>query len=96
MDYKNCENLLSAISSVKDIEECKKVFEDLFTVKEIISFAQRLEVARLLDRGEIYAEIAEKTGASTATISRVARSLNYGSGGYRIILDRIKELNADE
>lgn len=91
MDYKNCEKLFKAIASIKNEEECKKVFEDLFTIKEILSFSQRLEVAELLDEKEIYADIAEKTGASSATISRVARCLNYGSDGYRIILDRLKE-----
>lgn len=98
MDYKNnnCENLFKAIASIKNEEECRKVFEDLFTIKETLSLAQRLEVAQLLDQKEIYANIAEKTGASSATISRVARCLNYGSDGYKIILDRLKEDNGDE
>lgn len=96
MDYKNCEKLFKAIASIKNAEECQKVFEDLFTVKEILSFSQRLEVAQLLDKKEIYTDIAEKTGASSATISRVARCLNYGSDGYRIILDRLKEGGKDE
>ncbi len=97
MDYKNnCENLFKAIASIKNEEECRKVFEDLFTIKETLSLAQRLEVAQLLDQKEIYADIAEKTGASSATISRVARCLNYGSDGYKIILDRLKEDKNDE
>lgn len=91
MDDKLYENLYTALSSMKNSKECKKIFEDLFTIKETLDIAQRLEVAKLLDKGVIYTEISAKTGASTATISRVAKCLNYGSGGYRLILDKMKE-----
>lgn len=67
-------------------------FEDIGTVSEIKAFAQRLEVAKMLDAGKTYREIHEKTGASEATISRVSRALNYGADGYRLILERLKEI----
>lgn len=91
MDDKLYENLYTAMSSMKNPKDCKKIFEDLFTIKETLDIAQRLEVAKLLDNGEIYTEISAKTGASTATISRVAKCLNYGSGGYKLILDKMKD-----
>lgn len=83
------ERLFEAILQLKDIDECYRFFEDLCTINEIKSLAQRLEVAEMLKDGETYNEIAERTGASTATISRVNRCLEYGAGGYRLILDRL-------
>lgn len=83
------DELFDAILSLKTKEECYKFFEDLCTVKEIQSFSQRLEVAKLLTQKKTYSEIENKTGASTATISRVNRSLNYGAGGYKIVLERM-------
>ena len=68
--------------SLKDEQQCSDFFEDICTITELKAMAQRLEVARLLDEGEIYEEIVEKTGASTATISRVKRCLVYGADGY--------------
>ena len=77
--------------TLKTREECYGFFEDICTVSELKSLAQRLEVAKKLDEGAGYAEIAESTGASTATISRVKRCLNYGADGYRLVLDRLKD-----
>ena len=85
------DRLFECILSMKDKEECYRLFEDLCTVHEIQSIAQRPEVARMLDQKKTYIEIAEKTGASTATISRVNRALVYGSDGYRLAIDRMAE-----
>ncbi|HSH35819.1 YerC/YecD family TrpR-related protein, partial [Schnuerera sp.] len=71
------------------VEECYRFFEDVCTIKEIQSIAQRLEVAKLLTLNNTYNEIEKKTGASTATISRINRSLNYGVDGYKIVFDRL-------
>jgi len=82
--------LFAAILSLKNEEECYRFFEDICTVAELKSLAQRLEVAKQLDEGAGYAEIAGATGASTATISRVKRCLNYGADGYQLVFDRLK------
>jgi len=89
---KQAENdtLYEAILSLKDMEECKKFFQDLCTVAELKAMEQRFEVAILLSDGMIYNDILERTGASSATISRVNRSLHYGADGYREVLPRIK------
>ncbi|MDI6601685.1 MAG: YerC/YecD family TrpR-related protein [Thermoanaerobacteraceae bacterium] len=84
------DELFEAILELKDVEECYRFFEDLCTVNEIKEMAQRLQVAKMLRQKKTYVEIADKTGASTATISRVNRYLNYGSDGYNIILDRLE------
>ncbi|MDD5934686.1 MAG: YerC/YecD family TrpR-related protein [Clostridiales bacterium] len=84
--------LFEAILSLKDKEECYTFFEDICTVNELLSLSQRFEVAYMLRAKKTYLEIAEKTGASTATISRVNRSLNYGNDGYDMVFDRIPEL----
>lgn len=89
------DRLFEAILALKSIDECYMLFEDLCTVHEIQAIAQRLEVARMLDDKRTYIEIAEKTGASTATISRVNRALNYGTDGYKIIIKRLKESNKE-
>lgn len=81
--------MFDAILSLNDREECYRFFEDLATIKEIISLSQRFEVAAMLKEHRTYLAIAEKTGASTATISRVNRSLNYGNDGYDMVFDRI-------
>jgi TrpR-related protein YerC/YecD len=86
---KQVDYLFKAILSLKDLEECYRFFEDICTINEIKSLAQRLEVAIMLEQKKTYQEIVEKTGASTATISRVNRSLTYGSDGYKLILERI-------
>ena len=87
----NIELLLSAFLSLETREECKAFLEDIMTVKELRDIAQRLEVAQLLSKGNKFAEISEKTGASSATISRVNRSYSYGPGGYSTVLERIGE-----
>ncbi|NLK93863.1 MAG: helix-turn-helix domain-containing protein [Clostridiales bacterium] len=79
-----------AILQLKNIEECYNFFEDIATINELKSLTQRMHVAKLLNEKKTYTEIAEITGASTATISRVNRCLNYGSDGYKIILERLK------
>ena len=81
--------LFDAILSLKSREECYSFFEDVCTINEILSLSQRFEVAAMLRSGKTYLEIAEKTGASTATISRVNRSLNYGNDGYDMVFQRI-------
>ena len=83
--------LYEAILTLKDLEECKKFFSDLCTVAELRAMEQRFEVAMLLSDGMIYNDILERTGASSATISRVNRCLHYGADGYRTILPRLKE-----
>ncbi|MDD2430793.1 MAG: YerC/YecD family TrpR-related protein [Firmicutes bacterium] len=85
------ELLVSAILTLNDREDCYKFFEDICTIAEIKAMAQRIAVAKMLQKGETYTEISEITGASTATISRVKRSLNYGADGYNIVLGRLKD-----
>lgn len=85
------DELFDAILCLKDKEECYTFFEDVCTVNELLSLSQRFEVARMLKEKKTYLEIAEKTGASTATISRVNRSLNYGNDGYEMVFSRLKE-----
>lgn len=85
------DHLFDAILALQSREECDCFFEDLCTVNELLSLSQRFEVASMLKSGSTYLEIAEKTGASTATISRVNRSLNYGSDGYELIFQRLNE-----
>ncbi|MCI2105231.1 MAG: YerC/YecD family TrpR-related protein [Intestinimonas sp.] len=92
-DKKEHDDLLyESILSLKNLDECKKFFEDLCTVAELRAMEQRFEVALLLSDGMIYNDILERTGASSATISRVNRSLNYGADGYKDVLPRAKEL----
>ena len=85
------DSLFQAILQLKDVSECYRFFEDVCTVSEMMSLGQRWEVARRLDEGVTYQDIAKSLNASTATISRVNRSLSYGAGGYRLMLDRLKE-----
>ena len=85
------DHLFDAILQLRDKEECYIFFEDICTINEIIALSQRFEVATMLRDKKTYVEIAEKTGASTATISRVNRSLNYGNDGYDMVLERMKE-----
>ncbi|MEY8391770.1 YerC/YecD family TrpR-related protein [Lachnospiraceae bacterium 45-W7] len=82
------DHLFEAILSLKNKEECYIFFEDVCTVNELLSLSQRFEVARMLRSQNTYLDIAEKTGASTATISRVNRSLNYGNDGYDMVFAR--------
>ena len=83
--------LFDAILSLKDKAECYTFFEDICTINELMSLSQRFEVSKMLREQKTYLEIAEKTGASTATISRVNRSLNYGNDGYDMVFERIGE-----
>jgi TrpR-related protein YerC/YecD len=83
----NFDELFEAILKLKSVEDCRKFFEDVCTIKELQDITQRLEVARLLKEGYNYQSISKETGASTATISRVNKCLNYGSGGYGIVLE---------
>ena len=85
------ELLFEAILTLKDPEECRAFFQDLCTVAELKAMAQRLEVAQLLDQGLIYNDILQRTGASSATISRVNRALQYGADGYKAVLPRLEE-----
>ena len=86
----NTDALFEAILSLGSVEECEMFFQDVCTIKEIQDIAQRYEVARMLADGKFYAEIASTTGASTATISRVNKAIQYGEGGYALVLARRK------
>ena len=84
------DKLFEAILLLENTDECYRFFEDICTVAEIRALAQRLEVAKMLEANYTYGDIAARTGASTATISRVKRSLNYGADGYKLILNRLQ------
>ena len=83
--------LFEAILSLGTHEECRRFFDDLCTVQELRALSQRMQVAKMLSDHKVYNDIVVETGASTATISRVNRSLNYGSDGYRAVLERLSE-----
>ena len=83
--------MYEAILSLKSVEECMAFFDDLCTVAELLAMEQRYQVAACLNEGMIYSDILAETGASSATISRVNRSLQYGKGGYQIVFDRSRE-----
>lgn len=91
--FENAEldSLFDGILTLKDREECYKFFGDVCTIKELQDMSQRLAVAKMLRQNCKYQQIAEKTGASTATISRISRTLNYGNDGYDMVLDRIQQ-----
>ena len=91
---KNMDALYKAVLQLKTLDECKRFFDDLCTISELKSMSQRMEVALMLRDKRIYTDIAAKTGASTATISRVNRCINYGSDGYNLVIDRMEK--ADE
>jgi len=89
--------LFEAITTLETVDECRRFFEDLCTVPELKAMSQRLMVAKLLNNGVVYSKIVEETGASTATISRVNRSLNYTScEGYALVFDRLKKIEDKE
>ena len=94
LDKRNSDALYRAIVSIQTEEECRSFLEDLCTVSELKALAQRMDVAMLLDEGLIYSEILDKTGASSATISRVNRCLHYGAGGYKAVIRRLREQKA--
>ena len=83
------DNLFRAVLQLRTVEECYRFFEDLCTIGEVEAFSQRFEVAQMLDAGKTYDEIAARTGASSATISRVHRFLAYGADGYALVLRRM-------
>ena len=85
------DRLFESILNLRSIEECYAYFEDLCTIKEIQDMAQRLDTAVLLSQGNSYKQITEQVAVSTATIGRVSRCLNYGSGGYRTVIERLRE-----
>lgn len=90
LEFKNdLDMLFQAILELENIDECYKFFEDIATITELKAISQRIQVAKMLKEKRVYTEIAEATGASTATISRVNKCLNYGQGGYDLVLDRI-------
>lgn len=88
-DRPDASRLYTAIMTLNSAEECQMFFEDLCTIKEIDDMTQRMEVAEMLNENKSYQEVATATGASTATICRVNKCLNYGSNGYRTVLERI-------
>ena len=88
MKSDQADSFFKAVLTLETMEECYRFFEDVCTIKEVQSIAQRLEVAKLLKSGKTYNEIEEATGASTATISRINRSLNYGADGYNIVFKK--------
>lgn len=85
------DKLCKAVLTLQSVEECYQFFEDVCTISEINAMAQRLEVATMLQDHHTYEDIVSKTGASTATISRVKRCLNYGADGYSLVFDRVKK-----
>ena len=95
-DKVNSQELYRAILSLESEDECRRFFKDLCTIAELRAMEQRYEVASLLNQGLIYNDILEKTGASSATISRVNRSLNYGAGGYEDVFRNLAEQTAEK
>ena len=93
---KSMDSLFQAILHLNTLEECSNFFEDLCTVTELKALSQRIVVAKMLSDKQVYSEIVSKTGASTATISRVNRSLNYGCDGYEKIFERIDAAEAEK
>ena len=90
------DQLCEAMLSLQTMDECYQFFEDICTVSELKAMSQRLEVARMLRQGHTYEDIVARTGASTATISRVKRCLNYGADGYSSVLGRLDQLDVDK
>ena len=90
------DTLYQAILALKDLDECRRFFQDLCTVSELRAMEQRMEVALLLDEGLIYNDILDRTGASSATISRVNRTLQYGKGGYDLVFSRTEAPDGEE
>ena len=90
------ELLCRALLGMKTAEECRSFLEDICTIQEIEAMAQRLDVARYLRQGMSYSRVNQLTGASTATICRVGKCVNYGSGGFKLAIDRLEEAEADD
>lgn len=93
IDDGNVDYLFEAVLALKTKEECRDFFLDLCTITELKAISQRLVVAKMLTENQVYSNIVKETRASTATISRVNRSLNYGQNGYKVIFDRLNEQN---
>lgn len=91
LQNESADNLARAFLALESVEDCYRLFEDLFTIKEIQDLSQRLEVARLLHEHSTYTDIVDTTGVSTATIGRVNRALNYGAGGYQLVLGKLSQ-----
>ena len=91
LDKERLQRLYKAVLSLETEEECAAFFEDVCTIQETEAIAQRIEVACQLSKGKSYVDINKSTGASTATICRVSRCLNYGSGGYKTVIERMGE-----
>ena len=91
MEIKHLDDLFEAVLCLETIDECRLFFKDLCTVPELKALSQRFQVAKLLTENHVYSDIVGETGASTATISRVNRSLNYGNDGYEMIFSRLKK-----
>ena len=89
-DKRHLNELYEAILSLETLEECDCFFEDICTIQELEAMSQRLQVAKLLKEGLSYSEVNKQTGASTATICRVGKCINYGNGGYEMVINRIK------
>lgn len=88
---KNLDDLFEAVLCLENLEECYDFFEDLCTILELKALSQRFQVAKMLNERHVYSDIVNATGASTATISRVNRSINYGSDGYNVVFERMKK-----
>lgn len=96
LEIKNLDNLFEAILCLETVEECRLFFKDLCTIPELKALSQRFQVAKLLTENHVYSDIVSETGASTATISRVNRSISYdGSGGYSVVFERLAEKKED-
>ena len=93
LDNDSVKLMIKAIMTLENEEECRAFLEDLMTTKEILDISQRVVVAKMLSEQAVYNKIAEETGASTATISRVNRSFSYGTGAYKTVLARLQEKN---
>lgn len=91
LDDARLDALYQGILELKTVKECRAFFRDLCTLGELQEFSERFEVAKLIDEGVSYREIATRTGVSTATVTRIAQWLNHGEGGYRLIIDRLKK-----
>ena len=87
----NMNQFFKAVLALENEDECRRFFDDVATIKELLDLSARLEAARMLDSGAVFSEISRETGASSATISRVNKCLSYGEGGYKTVLERLKE-----
>ena len=90
-DRSNMNQVYRAVLALENEDECRRFFDDVATIKELLDLSARLEVARMLDNGAVFSEISKATGASSATISRVNKCLAYGEGGYKTVLDKLKD-----